>query len=167
MRPSAAKSRTTSRPGRARLAPLKPSSSKTHSAGTAKSLTRVYSRRVEYLRSFGLFGLWQLWQSSGPGDQVYFMIAEKSSHVKVKRLEWFLLTTLRVESWQDAERVLNWYPLRWRIEDWHRVLKSGWKVEHLGHRTGERIERAVMINAMIAWRLMVMMLLGRETSDLE
>ena len=41
---------------------------------------------VEYLRSFGLFGLWQLWQSSGPGGRVHFMIAEKSSDVKVKRV---------------------------------------------------------------------------------
>ena len=43
-------------------------------------------RVVEYLRSFGLFGLWQLWQSSGPGGRVHFMIAEKSSDVKVKRV---------------------------------------------------------------------------------
>ena len=41
---------------------------------------------VEYLRSFGLFGLWQLWQSSGPEGRVHFMIAEKSSDVKVKRV---------------------------------------------------------------------------------
>ena len=41
---------------------------------------------MEYLRSFGLFGLWQLWQSSGPGGRVHFMIAEKSSDVKVKRV---------------------------------------------------------------------------------
>ncbi len=41
---------------------------------------------LEYLRSFGLFGLWQLWQSSGPGGRVHFMIAEKSSDVKVKRV---------------------------------------------------------------------------------
>ncbi len=41
---------------------------------------------VEYLRSFGLFGLWQLWQSSGPGGRVHFMIAEKSSDVKVQRV---------------------------------------------------------------------------------
>ncbi len=41
---------------------------------------------MEYLRSFGLFRLWQLWQSSGPGGRVHFMIAEKSSHVKVKRV---------------------------------------------------------------------------------
>ncbi len=41
---------------------------------------------LEYLRSFGLFGLWQLWQSSGPGGRVHFMIAEKSSDVKVQRV---------------------------------------------------------------------------------
>ena len=64
------------------------------------------------------------------------------------------------------ERVLEWYKLRWRIEDWHRVLKSGCKVEYLGHRQGERIERAVTINAVIAWRLTLMTLLGRDTPEL-
>ena len=93
-------------------------------------------------------------------------VREETEPANAERLEWFLLTTLRVESRQDAERVLNWYRLRWRIEDWHRVLKSGCKVEHLGHRTGERIERAVTINAVIAWRLTVMTLLGRETPEL-
>ena len=64
-----------------------------------------------------------------------------------------------------AERMLNWYRLRWRIEDWHRVLKSGCKVEQLGHRREERIERAVAIRAVIAWRLTALTLLGRETPD--
>ena len=40
------------------------------------------------------------------------------------------------------------------------------KVECLGHRTGERIERAVTIKAVIAWRLAAMTLLGRETPEL-
>ena len=93
-------------------------------------------------------------------------VREETEPANAERLEWFLLTTLPVQSRQDAERVLNWYRLRWRIEDWHRVLKSGCKVEHLGHRTGERIERAVTINAVIAWRLTVMTLLGRETPEL-
>ena len=47
---------------------------------------RPVVRKLEYLRSFGLFELWQLWQSSGPGGRVHFMIAEKSSDVKVKRV---------------------------------------------------------------------------------
>ena len=84
----------------------------------------------------------------------------------VKPLEWFLLTSLPVASDRDAERILKWYRLRWRIEDWHRVLKSGCKVEYLGHRTGDRIERAVTINAVIAWRLTAMTMMDRETPEL-
>ena len=67
---------------------------------------------------------------------------------------------------EDAERVLEWYRLRWPIEDWQRVLKSGCMVEYLGHRRGERIERAVTINAVIAWRLAAMTLLGRDPPEL-
>ena len=81
-------------------------------------------------------------------------------------LEWYLLTSLEVGCKQDAERILDWYGLRWRIEDWHRILKAGCKVEHLGHRKGERIEWAVTIKGVIAWRLAAMTLLGRETPEL-
>ena len=91
---------------------------------------------------------------------------ERSAPEGVEALEWFLLTTLPVASMADAEQVLEWYRLRWRIEDRHRILKSGCKVEYLGHRTGERIERAVTIKAVIAWRLAAMTLLGRETPEL-
>ena len=93
-------------------------------------------------------------------------VREESEPAGAARLEWFLLTTLAVAGREDAERVLEWYKLRWRIEDWQRVLKSGCKVEYLGHRRGERIERAVTINAVIAWRLTVMTLLGRDTPEL-
>ena len=81
-------------------------------------------------------------------------------------IEWMLLTSLPVASARDAIRIVEQYRLRWRIEDWHRILKSGCKVEFLGHRTGERIERAVTINAVIAWRLAAMTLMGRETPEL-
>ena len=87
-------------------------------------------------------------------------VREENAPEGVARLEWFLLTSLAEQTRQDAERMLEWYRLRWRIEDWHRVLKSGCKVEYLGHRRGERIERAVTINAVIAWRLAAMTLIG-------
>ena len=58
----------------------------TQGARAAEAAVLATRRIVEYLRSFGLFGLWQLWQSSGPGGRVHFMIAEKSSDVKVKRV---------------------------------------------------------------------------------
>ena len=84
----------------------------------------------------------------------------------VEPLHWFLLTTLPVQSRAQAEQVIQRYRLRWRIEDWHRVLKSGCKVELLAHRTEGRQQRAITINAVIAWRLTVMTLLGRETPEL-
>ena len=92
---------------------------------------------------------------------------ERAAPAGVEALEWFLLTTLEVASQADAERVLQWYRLRWRIEDWHKILKSGCKVQRLGHRTAQRIQRAVTIKAVIAWRLAAMTLLGRETPELE
>jgi hypothetical protein len=84
----------------------------------------------------------------------------------VERVEWFLLTTLPLGSPEDAIQCLRWYCRRWRIEDWHRVLKSGCRVEALAHDTAERLQRAIAIKVVIAWRLMLMTLLGRETPAL-
>jgi hypothetical protein len=83
-----------------------------------------------------------------------------------KALEWFLLTTIDCTEAEPALTCLRWYCLRWRIEDWHRVLKSGCRIEDAAHETAERLMRAVAINVVIAWRIMLMTLLGRETPDL-
>jgi hypothetical protein len=81
-------------------------------------------------------------------------------------VEWFLLTTINIVSPEDAEQCLRWYCLRWRIEDWHRVLKSGCRIEDMAHESAERLRRAIAINLVIAWRIMLMTLLGREVPDL-
>lgn len=83
-----------------------------------------------------------------------------------KPIEWFVLTTLAVDSAEQAAEILRWYGLRWRIEDWHRVLKSGCKIDELGHHSAERLERAIAIRMVIAWRVMLMTLLGREAPGL-
>jgi Domain of unknown function (DUF4338)/Transposase DNA-binding/Transposase Tn5 dimerisation domain len=83
-----------------------------------------------------------------------------------KALEWFLLTTLDCTAAEQAITCLRWYCYRWRIEDWHRVLKSGCRIEEVAHETADRLRRAIAINAVIAWRVMLMTLLGRETPNL-
>ena len=83
-----------------------------------------------------------------------------------KPVEWFLLTSRAINGVADAEQCLADYALRWRIEDWHRVLKTGCAVEELAHHSVDRLERAIAINLVIAWRLMVMTLLGREVPEL-
>ena len=91
---------------------------------------------------------------------------EQNPPPQAKPVEWFLLTTINIASVEDAEQCLRWYRLRWRIEDWHRVLKSGCRIEDLAHETAERLRRAIAINLVIAWRIMLMTLMGRETPDL-
>ena len=93
-------------------------------------------------------------------------VVEDHPPEEVEGIEWFLLTTLAIQCVEDAERCLGWYCLRWRIEDWHRVLKSGCRIEDAAHKTAERLKRAIAINLVIAWRIMLMTLLGRETPEL-
>ena len=91
---------------------------------------------------------------------------EKNPPQGVKPLEWCLLTSREITTATDAAQCLADYALRWRIEDWHRVLKTGCRVEDLAHQRLERLERAIAINLVIAWRIMVMTLLGREVPEL-
>jgi hypothetical protein len=91
---------------------------------------------------------------------------EENPPENTEAVEWFLLTTVAINSAMDIEKCLRWYTLRWRIEDWHRVLKSGCSIDNLAHETAERLRRAIAINLVIGWRIMLMTLLGRETPEL-
>lgn len=93
-------------------------------------------------------------------------VVEDNPPEDAKAIEWFLLTTVKIQSDEDAVECARWYCLRWRIEDWHRVLKSGCRVEEAQHETAERLKRSIAINLVIAWRIMLMTLLGRETPEL-
>ena len=72
-----------------------------------------------------------------------------------------LLTTLIVRNANAASEVVGYYLQHWKVEDFFRVLKSGCRVEFLLFRTAERLRRAIAINAVIVWRIMMMTLLGR------
>jgi hypothetical protein len=93
-------------------------------------------------------------------------ISEVEAPSDTESIEWFLLTTREIKNDAEALELVRWYVLRWRVEDWHRVLKSGCKVEDMAHRTTDRLKRGLAINIVIAWRIMLMTLLGREVPEL-
>ncbi len=108
----------------------------------------------------------EYYDNKEPVDLCVIHALEENPPSKTGPVEWFLLTTMKVSSSADAEQCLRWYTLRWRIEDWHRVLKSGCRINDLANETAERLRRAIAINLVIAWRIMLMTLLGRETPEL-
>ncbi len=93
-------------------------------------------------------------------------LLEKNPPEGATQVEWLLLTTIQVQSVKQALKCIRWYCRRWRIEEWHRVLKSGCKIlDHQNH-SAEALLRAIAIDAVIAWRIMLLALLGREVPEL-
>src|SRR6218665_131753 len=66
---------------------------------------------------------------------------------------------------QALER-LAWYARRWTIESWHRVLKSGCRVEARQFGNYDRFVRATALFGVISWRILYATLVGRLDGDL-
>lgn len=75
---------------------------------------------------------------------------------------WRLLTTLRIDTFAQACQCIAWYCLRWVIERYHFVLKSGCRIERLQLETAERLERALATYGVVAWRLLWLTYQARE-----
>lgn len=69
-------------------------------------------------------------------------------------IRWLLLTSLPIESFEQAWQCVQWYSLRWLIERFHYTLKSGCRIEELQLETAERLVKALATYSIIAWRLM-------------
>jgi hypothetical protein len=82
-----------------------------------------------------------------------------------KPLEWFLLTSLPVQTSRDAFRYVTWYTYRWRIERYHYILKSGCQVEELQLETQERLEKAIAVYSIVAWRLLWLTYFPRQSPN--
>jgi hypothetical protein len=81
-------------------------------------------------------------------------------------LEWMLLSTLPVTSFEEAKTALARYAKRWGIEIYHRVLKSGCRIEDRQLGTASRLENCLAIDMVVAWRIHHLTWLGRETPDM-
>jgi hypothetical protein len=80
-------------------------------------------------------------------------------------VEWLLLTTVPVDTPQDALQRLDWYACRWGIEVWHKVLKSGCRIEARQLETADRLKRCLTLYAVIAWRVLYATMLSRTLPE--
>jgi hypothetical protein len=83
----------------------------------------------------------------------------------VEPVQWILLTSLPVESFNDAWRILGYYEKRWLIEEWHKALKSGCRVEHRQLKSKEGLERITGLFSVIAVRLLQLKSAARTNPD--
>lgn len=101
-----------------------------------------------------------------PAVRVWAVLArEVDPPENVEGLEWMLLTTVEVKDKDDAYERLQWYARRWGIEVYHRILKSGCRVEARQMDKARRLQNCLAIDMIIAWRIHHLTTLGRETPD--
>ena len=81
-------------------------------------------------------------------------------------ISWLLLTSNKIETFEDACRILNLYLRRWDIEVFHRVLKTGCRVESIQLKKTEAVIKALMIYSVISWRILYLTHLGRHYPEL-
>lgn len=95
----------------------------------------------------------------------FILVEELGPPPGEKPVRWLLATTLTVETLEEVLRCAQWYAYRWIIERFHFVLKSGCKIEQRQLETVERMERAIPVFSIVAWRLLWLTLQTRETPD--
>lgn len=94
------------------------------------------------------------------------LVREEAPPAQTAPLEWLLITTAAVESREQALERLGWYRQRWSIEVYHRVLKSGCRIEARQFESAAVLGRYLAIDAVTAWRVLVLTRQGREQPEL-
>ncbi len=67
---------------------------------------------------------------------------------------------------EQAIEKVHWYSLRWGIEVFHKVLKSVCHAEDAQLQTAQRLERILMLDMIVAWRVDVLTLMGRQNPEI-
>jgi len=98
----------------------------------------------------------------GPLMLTVIHATERGTPQDRKKIEWKLLTDLPVRSPQAAIEKLQWYALRWKIEVFHKILKSGCKVEASGLRTAPRLVNLIATCCVVGWRIFWMTMINRS-----
>lgn len=99
--------------------------------------------------------------------KLWAVLAQEANPPKgVQPLSWMLLTSLPVQTFEQAVEKLDWYAKRWGIEIFHKTLKSGCKIEERQLGNADSIQACLAIDMVVAWRVYHLAKLGRETPDI-
>jgi hypothetical protein len=83
----------------------------------------------------------------------------------VEPIEWVLFTSLRVEDFDDAWLIVEYYEKRWLIEEWHKALKTGCRVTARQLKTKGRLEAMVGLMSVVSVRLLQLKSVARTDPE--
>lgn len=92
-------------------------------------------------------------------------VVEVNVSKEVKPIRWILLTSLPATTFEEAWTIIGYYEKRWLIEEYHKALKTGCRVEKNQLKTAGRLEALLGLNSVAAIRLLQLKALARTNPD--
>jgi hypothetical protein len=80
-------------------------------------------------------------------------------------IDWKMITDLPVRTRVEAIEKLNWYAMRWKIETFHKIMKSGCKAKASKLRTAGRLVNLIATFCIMGWRIFWMTMINRSAPD--
>ena len=94
------------------------------------------------------------------------LVREENPPAGEEPIEWLLLTSLPIETFEACCTAVGYYCCRWEIEVYFRVLKSGCKIEELQFEHADRMQVCLAMYMIVAWRVLYVLMLGRKCPEL-
>jgi hypothetical protein len=95
------------------------------------------------------------------------LVREKNPPEDDEPVEWLLVTSLPIASVEEVRAIIQYYTVRFLIEVFFRVLKSGCRVEERRFAHIDRLLPCVAVYMIVAWRTLMVCRLGRSCPDLD
>jgi hypothetical protein len=88
-------------------------------------------------------------------------VVEVCSLDDLPEIRWVLFTNMPIETEEEVLTVVQYYRYRWHIENYHKVLKSGFKVEEARLESLEGIKNLISFLSILSVRLYYLIHLSR------
>jgi hypothetical protein len=83
----------------------------------------------------------------------------------LEEIKWVLLTNISINTQEEALKIIGYYKLRWHIENYHKVLKSSFKVEEARLESLEGLFNLLSLLGVLAVKLYYLIHLSRVDGE--
>jgi hypothetical protein len=126
------------------------------------SVTRIAVRHPDYTEGISRKG--SPLPRSVPMNVVH--VYELNAPEVEEPIEWTLLSTLPIDTEEQIRFIIDCYRRRWLIEEYFKVIKTGCAFEKRQLESAHALLNALGLFIPVAWRLLALRTLARETPDL-
>lgn len=127
-----------------------------HGVKARRVRQQLWAQRVELCNGAGV-----------PLSVTSIVAREVDAPAGAKPVEWRLLTNRCADTCSEVVELIDWYRARWEIEMLFDILKNACRIESLQLEHIGKLERAIAMYLVVAWRIAHLMRLGRTCPDLD